>query len=256
MTLRPPHERLYERVLVYGNEGTGKTRAWLDIAALSQRSGSDAMFYAIDSEVAAIPRMLSGETFRDLTNVHHEPVSDYPEMFQAIRALADKVRPNDWLILDRADAMWEMAQDHYVDLRYGRTMGEQWLSWVTTTGGDTRKGRLLEGDTDWGTINKLYRDLTTPVVRLQGHLFMTAPARKVGERDEQGIRDVYGRFGFRPEGQRHLGHLSHTTLLLNKTGQEEWRITSVKDRERKLLEGEVVQRFSTAYLIKVAGWRP
>ena len=258
MALRPAHDRVFERILVMGSEGSGKTRDWLDIAKMAQKTGSDAQFYVVDTEVS-VPRMLTGASFSDLANVHDEQVADWNELVQAVRMFREKIRPQDWLIVDMLSWAWGWVQDEYIEQVYKTTTGEHWTSWAvreSLKGPKDKKSGVLEGDTDWGTINKNYRELTSHLMRLQGHVFCTSAVKTISDRDSEDTKKLYGRHGVKPEGQKQTGHLFHTVLIAKNTGKEEWRVTSVKDRERALLEGEKVGNFALTYLVKTAGWRP
>lgn len=252
MALHSPHERVYERLLCYGQEGAGKTRNWLDIAWWAQKTGSDAQFYALDTD-NAVPMMLTSEKFAGLTNVHDVLVSDWDEFVAAKEEVTPKLRPHDWLVIDQVGWGWGWLQDKWTRMRYGATSAEHWASWAVKGA----KGNALEGDTDWGQINRFWRDFSGPLMRLQANLFCTAAAKKVGERDSAQIRKDYGRLGFRPEGQKDIGHLFHGILYAQPVGSDEWVINTAKDRgDRKYLEGEVVKSFTRSYLMGVAGWKP
>jgi hypothetical protein len=177
----------------------------------------------------------------------------------AARTIKEKIRPQDWMVIDMLSWAWGWVQDEYIEQVYKTTTGDHWMSWATreaVKGPKEKKSGVLEGDTDWGTINKNYRELTGLIMRLQGHVFCTAAAKQTSDRDSEETKKLYGRHGMKPEGQKHSGHLFHTVLISKNTGPEEWRLTSVKDRERALLEGSVNKGFAMKYLIQTAGWRP
>lgn len=251
MALRTTHERVYERILCYGIEGSGKTRNWLDIARMAQKTGSDAEFHVIDTDYA-VPRMMTGEAFKDLSNVKDVQVDDWVTLMAEVNRIRDIARPHDWIVIDMLSWAWQWIQDLYIEKQYHQTTGEKWMSWATAG----TKGGLLEGDRDWGTINKNYGELGGALMRMQCHVFCTAAAKAVSTRDAAEIQNQYGRHGVKPEGQKNTGNLFQTVLLCRNTGLNEWRITTVKDRERAQIEGEVVKSFSLDYLIKRAGWRP
>ena len=248
--MRPPNERAYERILLFGGPGAGKTRSWLDIAKLSQKTGSDARFFAIDTDFA-VDRMLMGEDFADLTNVEHAVVDDWTDLMSSLDKYRKEMTPKDWLIVDMLGYAWEAVQAYYTQQVFGEDLGSFFLA-----ARKADKEREFEGWTDWKVINKLYAQLTTKLMRTQGHVLCTAAIDKVGERDDEAVRKMFGRFGVKPRGQKHTGHLFHTLLISQQAGPESWVLTSVKDRERRLLEAEPNKGFALSYLVRVAGWRP
>lgn len=255
MTLRPPNERAYERILAFGGPGAGKTKMWLDVALRAQTSGSDATFYVIDTDFA-VPRMMTGK-FAVLENVVDEPVADWDALMEAVTTFSSKVQPHDWLVFDMVSYAWEAVQDHYTAKVFGTDLGSFFMA-ASKKAVDAGKhgGGSFEQDRDWGAIKKLYSGFSAKILRAQCHVFATAAMKGVSERDSEDLRKTFARFGGRPEGEKHTAHLFHTVLMAAKGGQDDYRITSVKDRERGLLEGESWEDFSLAYLVKKARWRP
>ena len=254
--LRPANDRAYERILLMGGPGAGKTHAGLKIAKLAHKTGSDARFYIVDTDFA-VDRMLSGEEFSGLENVEHRVVDDWPELVGAVDLFRKAVRPQDWLMVDMLSFAWESVQSFYTEQIFGADVGDFFLA-----ARKADKDHEFDGWTDWKVINKLYQGLTAKLLRLQGHLLCTcpvdnlpAPPKRGTDPVEKSVRAMYGKFGVKPRGQKHTGHLFHTVIWLTQ-GSDGWRATSVKDRERRLLEGEQVKNFPLDYLVRVGGWRP
>lgn len=119
------------------------------------------------------------------------------------------------------------------------------------------KGGGFEGWKDWPVINKMYRGLMNALLRNPGHLFCTATADSVNfDQVEKDIRLLYGPHGVKPRGQKHTSHFFHTVLWKTSVKSGVWRLTTVKDRGRVMLETKEVGDFSTGYMIPVAKWRP
>lgn len=255
--LHPPSTRAFERILSMGGPGSGKTRQWMDIALRAHKTGSDARFRCLDTDFT-VDRMLSGERFAGLHvddggNIEHTLVDSYDVLMDGLKGYRAITRPQDWLIVDMMSFVWPAVQGYYTAQVFGEELGSFFLA-----AREAEKDREFEGWTDWKVINKLYQDFTGPLYRLQGHLFATASIDKTGDKDDEAVKRMFGKFGVKPVGQKHSGHLFHTILWSfpesTKAG-EEWHVTSVKDRERKMLVDQKWTDFSVDYLVRVGGWK-
>jgi hypothetical protein len=234
-----------ERILAIGAGGAGKTSAWLSIA----EKCPDAHFYALDTELN-VDRMLEGRT---LPNVTHEMVFDWPEYRVQTHAYVEKAKPGDWLIVDSIGAAWSSVSRHYTETAKGKSL-EDFLMEKRIAKGD-KKGGDFDSGTDWPTINAQYKAWEMDLLKANRnlHIFMTAPAKAVGPMDGAEVVALAGRHGMKPEGQKGLGHFAHTVLWL-KEARQGWEMTTLKDRQRKVLAGEAVSNFAVSYLMLVAGW--
>lgn len=188
-----------------------------------------------------------------------EEAWDWPEFKPAMERLtkAKDVSRDDWLAVDLIDKAWSKAQEGFfeylTDRPFDEFLGEA-LKNDVNVGGEWGK--------NWGVINKMYNAFMDYIMRWRGHAIACAPATEVRTPDRSGkggdsevIRDMFGRLGVRPQGQKDLPHAFHTVLLMQGDGTK-WRMTAAKDRERKMVKGEVVEDFVRSYLMKVAGWKP
>ena len=251
--LQPP-PGIRERILGMGGFGSGKTTMYLNIAKWSQETGSDARFYVIDTD-KAVSHMLSVPTsqYAGLQNIILTEVSDFPEYVDALNVANAAIRPGlDWLCVDFASQAWEAAQEHYVSEIYKSGMSEFFLQQAKLRGGDSP----LDGWKDWGVINRLYKDFSSRVLKCEGHVFMIAGAKALGDKEDRSVRALFGSHGVRPTGQKHLGHIPHTVLLTRVATPGEVYLTTIKDRERPPLDGATqLNEFAIDYLVTVAGWK-
>lgn len=237
-----------ERILAFGPSGTGKSSAYLSIA----RKCPDSTFYVLDSDFA-IERMLENE---NLPNVTHRLVTDWEGYVEGTKEFQKLMKPDDWLVIDFISTAWEAVQGYYIEQIHGKDMDSFFLE----ARKKKAKGNPLEGDTDWGVINKLYKAwMNILLANTPGHIFCTAQAKAIGDRDDAAVKQTYAIVGSRPEGQKNLAHSMHTVLLMGRVRMGEYHLTTVKDRARKEVEklaiGETVG-FAGAYLMPIAGWRP
>lgn len=247
--------RARERILMYGDTGSSKTTAWLNIARWSQRTRSPAQFHAIDTDNAIIDMLDEG--YSDLTNVHVTPVYSFDEYQDALKSILPTVSPDDWLIVDMVGEAWSAAQRYFTEQVFKSDLGNYFLE-VRKMMESTKNDKIkeFEGWTDWKVINKLHQDFINPLcLRNTCHIFCTSKQETLQSKtDSKDITDTFGKFGVRPQGQKHLGHSFRTILLGQHPSRNKWVISTVKDRERVQIVGEEVKEFTLSYLRKVAGW--
>lgn len=256
MALTPPYP-LQERILVIGLYGSGKTRAWLEIARLAQKSGSDARFYCIDTDDGTM-RLLYTE-FRDLQNVEVRRVLEWEEYVAAAGEFAARVRPLvDWLVVDMIDLSWDEAQNEFVEEVHGKDLASYLLEVRRAMEEDsTLYASGFSGTSDWPVIKALYRQfIQTVLFRHRGHVFACAPVEKLDyDRETDKVaRLLFGSHGVKPRGEKRLGHQFHTVLWLNQPTVGDFRLTTIKDRGRPSLDAARLSNFALQYLVQVAGW--
>lgn len=255
MALHPSSENLYERIFLTGGQGSGKSRSYFTIADLAQKTDSDAKFYILNTDFDT-ERFLNSEDFKHLKNIEYQYVHDWETLTSGLDKFTEAMRPQDWLVIDMLSFAWEAVQVYYTKQMYEQNMSDYFLNRRKQMAEANKKGNVFEGDTDWGTINNLYRDrIANKIVRTQGHVLATAPVKSVSERDDKAIKIMYGKHSVRPEGQKLSGHLFHTVLILQEITTGDYRLMTIKDRERKQFEGEKVTTFANTYLLGAAGWK-
>ncbi|MDX1746615.1 MAG: hypothetical protein R3324_11810 [Halobacteriales archaeon] len=254
--------RSRERILAFGMEGAGKTFGWFSIAAKT-----DGHFYVLDTDNTVEP-FLDGERFGELADrvTYHVPWGGWEEYVDFLDKALTDMGPEDWLVVDRVDQVWEEAQQEFSRKIFDQGIDEVWMTYRTAMENDKDKkgGSPFDGFTDWAVIKKLHSrfmvgDSTKPgLIRAPGHVYLTAGEKRVDsklEKDPNVLR-TYSRIGVRPAGNKENGHMVRTVLRFIGNTPETWRLTTVKDRERAQLDAVKVGDFATDYLLKIAGWRP
>jgi hypothetical protein len=240
-----------ERILVYGQPGSGKSYSHLRIAEAYTKS----RFYIIDTD-DSIPRMLNSE-FTHLNNVEVHPAQDWLECCKALNEIKPKVTSNDWLVVDMLCSVWDFVQSYFVEEIFDKDIGSYFMQARKEMKGGSSNLSALKGWTDWSVVNKLYQTWINEITyRLPCHIFFTCKATKLSREDDEDTRDMYSTFGLRPEGEKRNAYRVHSVFLLTHE-RENFYISTIKDRGRIRLENTPLtleQNFATKYLMIFAGW--
>lgn len=249
-----------ERILAYGPQGAGKSAKLLDIA----RRVPDAMFRVIDNDYSQSCSRLLETSYSDLTNV--EPIrcdpDDWDELLARVREAKAKTEVHDWLSVDSMTPTWQAVQNWFTDRVHGMEIEDYFLKVriqkENLAGGEKKKSLgTFDGWMDWPVINKQYfRKLYNELLSVQGHVWMTAEGADLSKEDEDETIDRFQPYGMKPGGQKRLGFVPSTVLLLKKMRVGTYVMTTVKDRGREEMEDRPVSDFFVDYMRGVAGWKP
>lgn len=283
MTHWRPSGRARERIMAFGGIGSGKT---LGAAQIARKAlGPDDTLWIVDRD-NSWDRILDSdigdelgvrEEWRDGTRdttmevedgrivVFH--VTNWDSIVEALGSIWSRAGRDDWIVVDDMTWLWQDIQNWY----YMRTFGEEMPDFLL----QHRKNQLLEGKVtakegatqgqdaqliEWNYLNPLWnRTIATPFVNPPCHLYVCAASKEIRTdgRVKSEVMDTYGTLGYSPSTQWRLGGQMQTVLFLDKTkkaGVEKYRMTSVKDRQRELLDREEWSDMF-AYLRRVGGWR-
>lgn len=257
MPLHPPFAEP-ERILAFGSAGSGKTTAWLDIAKWSVRTGSDAVFYVLDTDFS-VGRMIPSYP-EIVPYVHLSTGYDWNDYMAFLKLVLKSARPQDWVIVDFIGAAWATVQTYYVEQVFHQDMGNYFLQARKNLDAKASSLAALDGWVDWSVINPLYKQWVQPLLfKGRYNVYATAQADQLSG-DKKPTEDAQTRatllqYGVKPKGQKELLYQFHTVLLTGRDPRSGARtITSVKDRERTEVSGKVVKSFTVDYLKDVGGW--
>jgi|SRR5215469_446804 len=238
-----------ERILLMGGWGVGKSTAIADIA-----QNIEGRMFVVDTTYEA------ERNFDGLSNVVADTVRDWDDYLTGVRKATIKGGPDDWLAVDRIDPVWDAAQNGFIEKVFGKTADDWFLEYRKESSGHPLAG---EYGMNWAVIKKMYGAFMTEVMRFKGNVVVTAradqitvPNRDGTGGDSQEVRMVFEKYGVKPAGEKNLGFLFHTVLLMAEPKPGEWTYTTVRDRNREQRKSQPVEHgFVAAYLMPVAGWR-
>lgn len=257
MQLRPTIQPR-ERILTFGVAGTGKSNNLLTIA----RRCPNNTFYVLDNDVSY--ERLMATDFTDLENVKvynvlGEGAEGWEEHLSVVREIKDQMTRDDWMVIDSTTPTWSVVQEWFTEKVFSQDIADYFLQvrMAKQEGKDKKKSLgALEGWYDWPVINKEYRKLHNLILNCPGHIYCTAEMASISDEDDKDVKGLFGPYGVKPAGQKRMGHLFQTVILLSKSRAGKYAMTTVKDRGRTEMENQEVEDFGRDYLMRVAGWKP
>lgn len=257
-----------ERILAFGDAGTGKTAGGLSIA----RAIPDSQFYAIDNDVSYSYERLLETHFASVAKVGNIEVStvtdEWEDVMETLRGIVLPVAKSGdrdaWLLFDSMTPTWQSAQDYFTNNIWGLELADYFMRQrlaFETEGNVTKKGKQLDevkgfdGWKDWSVINKIYMEIYKLLKKWPGHFYLTCEQSKVSTEDDNEVKEDFGGYGIKPKGQKRLPYVGATCVWFTKAGKDRFFWTNVKDRGRETVEGEEFDDFAIDYLVAHAGWK-
>lgn len=278
MTTLRPQLMTRERVLGFGVQGVGKSNA---ILTLARRCPNDT-FWVLDNDYNSYMRLLETD-FLEILNrpptvsdvpthpevqahvlgnvvVYDLDVDSWAPYSPIIGQVVRTQKRDDWLVLDSMTPTWDACQGWFTELVFDKGIDEYFMEVRIAKEKSKKKDDALlgafDGWVDWQVINKQYAAFYSVILKSPGHIYMTAETDKLAKEEGKEIKGVFGPHGVKPKGQKRLGHIPMTVLLMTKDRAGSWYMTTIKDRGRGELVNQPVADFATDYFMKVAGWRP
>lgn len=259
-----------ERILLMGGPGAGKTRAYHSLAQWFRRTSSPGRLFILDTDKSFV-RMVEGfggvEAYTNsvvyppiqwVDDAPLQPEMLWPEYLTGMRESKQYGTVHDVLCVDMVSWPWPAVQDWYTNQVFGKTKAQYFLEARKAMGNDS-KGGLPAFKTaygaDWQVINAEYAESVNVILNFPGHVIACASMSAVDRKnDDATTLNVFGRYGFKPEGQKNTAHLFHSVIALEQGAYSGWTMTTVKDREREQMAKVPVNDFVVDYLVKRGGW--
>jgi AAA domain len=265
-----PTQTRKERILSYGPPGSGKSKVWRDIADAIAETGAKSKMYVCDTDHAWESQCPAVGDNRLANIVVPREVYDYDTWKSTLTEFRLSATPEDWLVLDMADQMWQKSNDDFFSAAYETEAADFFVNARKT-------GESIGGE--WGgnyqAINAMYGALINRVKTWPGHVLACTPAKEVRipdpktgrGGDPEAILALYSRVGMKPSGPSGQKDMTfeYSTVLFHQQVHGKnpgWTVTTVKERSspeqpREMLGGARVEpNFVATYLYGVAKWRP
>lgn len=272
-----------ERILAFGVEGTGKSESWIDIAVKAQESNSDAQFFVIDTDGSA---EVSLSAHPPLDNIQIWQASDpngalilpdgtikqFDTGWEAFATAAQEVRtqrpsPNDWLVIDRVDRLWDSIQAYWIERAYGSDEETYWaelraeqLERLEKEGkGTDRDYGGFTGNRDWPQIKRIHnKEVLGLLAGPPCHKFAVALEKDIHPQSKkaQQLRGLYGEV--MPAGQADQGANYFLTLHFKRAPGGDHLIFTRRTKRRDFESPGAIEitdvGFVDGYLRPVWGW--
>lgn len=264
MPLQPPvwqDDDWTESILLYGANGSGKSRAWAAIRKWYEVTNTPGHFHIIDTESGMAKRTRAGYLNGELgnnfdSNATIYPVEDYDSLLDTSIKINENATGDDWIIVDSIGWGHLWARDKWLK-------GSKNVTWREFL--DAGRSMKEVQPHQWSEPRGLYRDWLVPyVLQFPGHRLVVAHAKEIrmptgdpakdkwAEKKRQ-ILETFGRYGVKPEGDDDLMY-GFQVIMLTVRGRDTWTYTTVDDNEREFLDHQPVTDFVTSYLMPVADW--
>jgi len=229
----------FVRVLMYGEPGVGKTFAWLDMC----RKMPESTFHVIDVD-AGVNETLREFPVKDredmLRRISYYLCNSWEDVKESFETMKVEIKPNDWIVLEQLGQLWDMAQEYYTREVFGTDLGEFYTQIRAQLIEQKKAGKdsqaRLDGWRDWSVIKKLHNqdflEILTKRFNCKG-IILTASAKEVQDdprfESEDNI-DIFGKYGYKPEGEKHNIYRVDCVLLLTKDKNKGFWVKSPKVR--------------------------
>lgn len=236
-----------ERILLMGSPGTGKSQQLINIAKYLEPL--NIKMYAVDLE-DKLEAMLIG--LGKPKNLEVFVAFSWEELKtddnSITKQITDRVKPGEWIAIDRIDLSWPMVQRWYTQLKYKEELADVMMSKAV----NIKKSFMVAPRLDqgsWQVINEQYESFILNIMyKSRCNILMTTGIKV----PEDNPMDIYGSLKVAPRGQKELPHQPHSTFLLtqDKIGRTlNWYITTGKDLPgREILDREMLYDFALQYL--------
>lgn len=240
-----------ERILLYGQSKSGKTFAYCSV--IEAHPESKFFLLNTDKGVQRTFQAYFGDKAEELSKrVDYTFVSSIKIIPKWIEKVRKEAKPNDWIIIDLMDAIWEMSQDEFV-IQSSQAYGGDIVEYILNASKDPKKFGLFEG-TKWNYIKRLDGMLSNDLVLNPPCNLLSVARQKdnaveeifVDNAIQKGKMDtkpeylsVTEKIGKRPAGQKNAPYNFETIVYIG--GLKEKYFIIVGDRGEYTFEGKPIK---------------
>jgi hypothetical protein len=241
-----------ERLMLMGATGSGKSQAAISIAKMT-----DNPMYVIDTEWDNYERLAYGADDLDNLVIYPCMPDDWTAQRDALNEIMDRLKRDDWLVVDSTTPTWQAVQTWFGDLVMGDNLENLMLK-ARQELSDGSNVNPYDGWTDWSVINAQYAAFSRKFFKANqkgAHVLLTAELDVLQDDADRAVRAEYGKWGAKPKGQKRLPYIPHDLLFMRRL-KSGWEMDTVKARgERAEVDSLKLVDFAKQYLMGVAGWK-
>lgn len=221
--IRPGLNEPREKILLAGDTNSGKSFAWVQIAATSFEREKPARFWIIDTDDTTPKYFAEGRSFQHLYfenggNCYPFYVPDWQTFARAANHITRESARGDWIIVDLASSAYSMAQEFIANLK-GLNLDDEVVRRMTSWNGERKAGfGGFDGDT-WGLVSRTYEASMRPLVNsAKGcHFIGLAHVTDMQTEAKRETREpilLFDQLGMKPTGVGKLTKLVDTAVVL------------------------------------------
>ncbi len=251
---------------MFAPDKVGKTNSWMSIL---QRTTVN--FWVGDSDRAFWDNLPEFDGI-DTNRVHlYDSLYSWEDWIRFGEDALEGSKPDDWVVIDRADMLREAAQAYWTEEVEGSEVGDWYLKTEKELKEVNERRRArgrselgIQTEINWQFVNNLYYNYLMKLhLRLRDqHMFICSSANQIiteggwAEKDQR-VLAKFGDVGMKPGGGKGLPAIPSTILFLNMyAGNRELTTIGDRGRERKFkLDKKKYVDFVVSYLMPVAGWK-
>jgi len=258
-----------EKIMLFGQYGSGKTHDMAEIIKFLAQMGSDANFKVVDTDGERWIRTVEDDpTLLELWGNGRiriwQPYT-FGEMIDAAKEIVNsRPRKQDWVVVDRVSVCWDRAADWYCRTRLGKTQEELEAEYRES------KNFSSKGETAllkyYGTgINPMYvNSFEDPLVYMtRCNVMFMANESKLNEpggntsapKDSQQLVNQFKEVGFKPKCKSDTPSKFHTIIYKQQRYKGRWFATTARETgKRGQFDGEEISNFAVQYFLEKSGW--
>lgn len=219
-----------EKIILYGESNTGKTRFYLGILEYLEKQGTPKedilMCVLYPDRPTGLTKLfnLIPKQYRD--NVLIFPVNTYEELISSTAMAEQRLKEHfqntgklGWLVVELLEDAWKSVQDYYCRLAYGETLGEYFAKKradVKAMDEDSTAYKSLSGWGDWSIIKYFHNfNWIDKIKRMPYNVLFTAEVKEEGNKDS-----IFYDLGYRPGGEKDNMHRVDTIIYLSHKGNQ------------------------------------
>lgn len=231
-----------EKVLLAGDTSTSKTMSMVYLALLYP----DRKVVILDPDDGTAKVMaelgLDAEVVPNLIVIPVTP--EWEKMVEQYNLVKATMTPDDWFCMDMMGRFWELSQNYYSRMVFGKSIAEHLLMLRSQAKAVSFSG--FDGLTDWTVIKRMHNEELVDDALIWSRFNVMAttsigtylPVEKVPKTGVEGL--LAKEFGVKLDGEKHNLYRFDTVALLQRKPDGHFIFRLAKDRGRLL---DVKQEF-------------